>query len=752
MPVRSSLCGRSLIFLVALLGSSAALHAAEITGAVVDPAGRATPGAQLLLTQVNTIVATTVSDTRGEFRFDGIAPGDYRVRVALDGFQAGPVVVRLDGETATGRVDFTLRVSAISESVLVTASAVERPLSQVPDSVTVISSRDLEVRQAATVAEVLRSVPSLGVTATGGRGSQTSLYSRGAEANFTLVLIDGVRVNDFGGGFDFAHLPVADIERIEVVRGPQSAQWGADAIGGVVQIVTRSGGPPRASGFVEGGSEATSRVGFAASGGHDAWMWGAGYDQQDTDGFTGTAPGSGETVSNDDYTRRDLSVNGGWRGDRTDVRGTFRYGTNERGFPGPYGSDPGGTYGGIDTISRGTNDTRIVSADVRHTWAPTVRQQFFASRVDLDSEFVSPFGDSFSDTTRSSFRTQVDAAFASRLDVSAGLDIAREQADNTFVTADTFEPIPITRLIAGYFAGARYDANEQLLLSAGLRFEQIRRNALAGFPSPFGSRPDFEDQTDSSVNPKVSAAYFLQPTGERFERWTRLRASAGTGFRPPDVFEIAFTDNPGLKPERSRSVDFGVEQALAGSSLVVEANAFFNRYTDLIVAVGPALLDSSRFRTDNIANSQARGLELGAVARTGPVEVRGSYTWMRTKILALDDSDEAPQGFEVGDPLLRRPRHQGSVDMRLFLERFSAYASIGARGKTLDIDPSFGTFGGFYDNPGWGVVHIGASAPVWGTLELYGRVDNLFDRVYEEAFGFPTLRRAVIGGFRVATR
>ena len=243
---------------------------------MVDPAGRATPGAQLLLTQVNTIVATTVSDTRGEFRFDGIAPGDYRVRVALDGFQAEPVVVRLDGETATGRADFTLRVSAISESVLVTASAVERPLSQVPDSVTVISSRDLEVRQAATVAEVLRSVPGLGLTTTGGRGSQTSLYSRGAEANFTLVLIDGVRVNDFGGGFDFAHLPVADIERIEVVRGPQSAQWGADAIGGIVQIVTRSGGPPRASGFVEGGSEATSRVGFAASGGHDAWMWGRG--------------------------------------------------------------------------------------------------------------------------------------------------------------------------------------------------------------------------------------------------------------------------------------------------------------------------------------------------------------------------------------------------------------------------------------------------------------------------------------------
>ena len=752
MPVRSFPFIRSLVCLVALLGWSASLLAAGITGSVVDPASRPTPGAQVLLTQVNTIVATAISDNRGEFRFDGLAPGDYRVRVALDGFQAEPVAVTLDDEGATARIGFTLRVSAISESVVVTASAVERPLSQVPDSVTVISSRDLEVRQAATVAEVLRSVPSLGVTASGGRGSSTSLFSRGAEANFTLVLIDGVRVNDFGGGFDFAHLPVADIERIEVVRGPQSAQWGADAIGGVVQIVTRSGGTPRASGFLEGGSQATSRVGFATSGGHENWVWGAGYDQLTTDGFTGTAPGSGETVSNDDYERRDVSMNGGWQGDRTDIRGTFRYGTNERGFPGPYGSDPGGTYGGIDTVSRGINDTRIFSADVRQTWTPSVRQTFLASRLDLDSEFVSPFGDSLSDTTRYTFRTQVDAALSPRLDLSAGLDIAREQADNTFVTDGTFEPIPIKRLIAGHFAEARYDANDQLLLSAGLRFEQIRRDALAGFPSPFGSRPDFEDQTESSLNPKISAAYFLQPSAERAQRWTRLRASAGTGFRPPDVFEIAFTDNPGLKPERSRSIDFGVEQALAGTSFVVEANAFFNRYTDLIVAVGPALLDSSRLRTDNIANSQARGLELGAVARTGPVEVRGSYTWMSTEILALDDSDEAPQGFRVGDPLIRRPRHQGSLDIRLFLDRVSAYATIGARGKTLDIDPSFGTFGGFYENPGWGVVHIGASAPVCGTLELYGRVDNLFDRVYEEAFGFPTLRRSVIGGFRIATR
>ena len=167
MPVRPFSFIRSLAFLFMLLGSAVSLHAAEIIGTVTDPSGRPAPGAQLLLTQTNTIIATVISDSRGEFRFSGLVPADYRLRVALDGFQGDPIAVSLDGEAATAQVALALRVSAISESIVVTASAVERPRSQVADSVTIISANDLKTGQIETVSQALRSVPSLGVTASG---------------------------------------------------------------------------------------------------------------------------------------------------------------------------------------------------------------------------------------------------------------------------------------------------------------------------------------------------------------------------------------------------------------------------------------------------------------------------------------------------------------------------------------------------------------------------------------------------------
>ena len=129
----------------------------------------------------------------------------------------------------------------------------------------------------------------------------TSLFPRGGNSNYTLVLVDGIRANAFGGGYDFAHLPVSDVERIEIVRGPQSALFGSDAIGAVVQVVTRRGGPPAVSGLVEAGGEATTRTAVHATDGHGGWSWGTGAEHTKSEGFTGISPATGERVGNDDY-------------------------------------------------------------------------------------------------------------------------------------------------------------------------------------------------------------------------------------------------------------------------------------------------------------------------------------------------------------------------------------------------------------------------------------------------------------------
>ena len=225
--------------------------AAVVRGTVTDPAGARVPHAHVVLASPLSVVASTETSANGEFLFDRVAPGRYELRVAADGFRGEPLaIVAAPGEET--RVAFGLHVSALTESVVVSASQVEMPLARAADSVTVISSRDLQAAQTETVADALRFVPGLTVSRNGGRGAVTSLFPRGGESDYTLVMVDGIKANAFGGGYDFSTLSASQVERIEVVRGPESALFGADAIGAVVHVVTKHTGRPRVEGLVGG--------------------------------------------------------------------------------------------------------------------------------------------------------------------------------------------------------------------------------------------------------------------------------------------------------------------------------------------------------------------------------------------------------------------------------------------------------------------------------------------------------------------
>jgi outer membrane receptor protein involved in Fe transport len=248
----------------------------------------------------------------------------------------------------------------------------------------------------------------------------------------------------------------------------------------------------------------------------------------------------------------------------------------------------------------------------------------------------------------------------------------------------------------------------------------------------------------------VSAAWLLRSVTD--EGWTRIRGGAGTGIKPPTAFDIAFTDNPGLKPERSRSVDIGLEHALMRSTIVADVTWFANRYDDLIIVVGSSMSGASRFQTDNIANARSRGIETGVRWQpSAAIAVRGSWTRLSTSVLAVDQvPGEAPPPFSVGDPLIRRPRQQGSLEVGWTATRGSAFFSVNGRGRMLDLDPSFGAFGGLFDAPGYATVAAGGSWRLVRGIDLTARISNLFDREYEEALGFPALGRSVIVGVRVA--
>jgi outer membrane cobalamin receptor len=732
--------------LITALASAA--RAATLSGTVVDPQGA--PVASVRVVVLGPLGATTVTtDAAGRFELRDLAAASYRVLAQADGWNAGSVTCDL-GTTDTREIEIALAVAGLSESVVVSASQVEVASADAPASLAVVDRAALRARQSEDLAGALNAVPGLTISRNGGRGALASVFPRGGESDYTLFLVDGMRLNAFGGGADLSQIGLGNIERIEVVRGPQSAIHGSDAIGGVVQVVTAASGPPHAEALVEGGSQSTSRA--LATGGATTgrWSWNGSVERAASDGFTGTAPANGERVTNDDSWHRQLAGSVAWqRSPETSVRLHLRSFESDRGFPGPFGSNPIGAFPGVDTVSRGTNDNRQAGLAVSHPWAGVLdgrmRQRWTATWADFDGDFTSPYGPSIFETRRTGLRTQTDVAVSASGSLSAGVEAMAERARSTYIVSAQPGELPIERSVIGTFAEWRQTLPANVSLTAGVRVDRIRRSALPADPNPFSPRPELGADTEWSTNPRVTVAWAPGRSGT-----TRVHASVGTGIRPPDAFEIAFTDNPGLEPERSRSVEAGVSHVLA-RGLELDATVFRNDYDDLIVAVGRSLADASRYRTDNVSNARAHGVELSGRWRLGTgLSIDAAYTFLSTEILAVDQTAIAPEPFSVGDPLIRRPRHQGSVDLVATRGRFTGFLEAGARGRTLDIEPNYGAFGGLFENAGYLAVNAGLTVRVHRAVDLFVRGLNLADRHYEETLGFPALERSGVAGVRLA--
>jgi outer membrane cobalamin receptor len=754
---RSASFSRSiLVTFLFLVCSTLALRASAGTlrGRVVDPHARAVVGADVLVLRAGAIITRVATTADGRFGPVTLPPGRYDVLVSATGLHAAPTTVSIDKST-TADIAVAMALSAVNESVVVSASQVDVPLSRATESVTVIDRSDLDLRQMEQVADALRMVPGFGVVSNGGRGAVTSIFPRGGESDYTLVLVDGIAQNVFGGGFDAAHLSTADVDRIEVVRGPESALYGSGAIGGVVHVITRHGGKPVLFATFEGGGYGTTRESVSATGSARVWQWGGSIEHLKTGGDTRMWPSLGRRIANADYARVTGSGSFAWSdGPGRRVRVDMRADENDAGNPGPYGSNPAGNYGGLDLVARGKNHSKEVGVSGLFGGTGTTRHAAQFTWTDLTNEFAGQYGSSSDQTKRASARYQFDAAVGS-LGLSAGAELLHERNDNTYITGTTFQPVPVRRMDAGLFVEARPSLGRRAFLTAGARFERLERNALEADPGSFNQRPAFGNDVVWSANPKVSAAWFVrQPESSASglgAGWTKVRFGAGTGIKPPTGFEIAYTDNPNLKPERSRSVDLGLEQAF-GSTLVADVTWFANRYDDLIVAVSSAISGSSHYRTDNIANARSRGVETGVQWRgCGGLSARGAWTWLNTAVLGIDHApSQAPNGFQVGDPLIRRPRNQGSFDLTWSAAHASAFLSVNGRGTVRDVEPTYGISGGLFDAKGYATVSLGGSWRLKRGVEIFGRVVNALDRQYEDAFGYPALGRSASIGLRVA--
>lgn len=236
---------------------------------------------------------------------------------------------------------------------------------------------------------------------------------------------------------------------------------------------------------------------------------------------------------------------------------------------------------------------------------------------------------------------------------------------------------------------------------------------------------------------------------------TRIHGSFGTGIRPPDGFELAFTNNPSLRPEKSISFDAGVEQRFFASRAVLDVTYFFNRFDDQIVTLGGSLINLSAYTSANLKNSRARGLEVSF--RIHPVqslEFSGQYTFLDSSVLALDGTSQANAPFEEGQQLLRRPRHSGSYSITWRYRRLTLNTNAYIRGAALDVDPTYGlsafSYGMkcFFNNPGYIRADWGFSYRMPHGIEIYGRLNNFLNQKYEEIFGYPALHLNFMAGVK----
>ena len=613
--------------------------------------------------------------------------------------------------------------------VVVTATKTEVPLKNVAASVTVITKEEIEARQVTEVSQLLREVPGLNVTQQGSRGSLTTVFPRGGNSNFNLVLIDGVKVNDAGGFFDFGDLSTDNIERIEIIRGPHSALYGADAMGSVIQIFTKKGkGAPRIEASFAGGNLNTFEEKVNLSGGAERVGYSLAVGRTDTDGSLGINNAFHETVVSG---RLDYAID-----KALDLSFVARYSDSLFEFP---TGGAGDRFEPLDPNQSSDRQRLLVSGKANHSltpwWQQTFQlgwyQQHFGTHDRRDPCCDFSTLQSTNEERRFSLDYFWNLAAPTVFDISnlltAGFAYEWQGFNQRTVGTDTDFPFSSSnsdsRDNKAFYLQNQLDWQKRLFLTAGFRVDDS---------STFGSE----------VTPRVSAAYVIPATD------TKIRGSYGEGIKEPTFIDnfgdgSAFSrGNVNLKPERSTSWEIGLDQSVLKGLADLSATYFHQRFEDLITAVFVPEPPSGFFRAENLRRARAEGVEVAARIRPGfGLTVSGTYTFLVTKV--LDDGDVESVTVQEGKPLVRRPKHSGSLIIDHVWNRLHTNLTATFVGDRADVffDPV--TFQSQrVTASGYATVDLAASYLLLKDrlhlreLTAFGKILNLFDEQYEQIFGF----------------
>ena len=591
-------------------------------------------------------------------------------------------------------------VESEAESVVVSATRFDIPLDQSPASASVITSQDIEQKQIQRVSDALREPPGLSVVQTGTAGQLTSVFIRGLRSEHTQVLLDGIPINQgLQGAFNFADVTTDDIDRIEVVRGPQSTIYGPRALAGVIQIFTKQGtGTPGVMLAAEGGSYDTFREWGQSDGKIDSFDYSVGASRLDTD----------NARPNNNYRNTAAIADVGWSPNaQLRIGSLFTYSVSDTGNPNTI-FDP-------RPIDHFLTERWLIGPHI--DWKPTEWWDHkFIFSYDHERQINDPNEDGFVGPTRALFeRTQIDYQNDLRptswLTLTSGFYYSEVNAgqERPFVLFGPTFISDLTEEIAG-FVQTTFTPIENLIFVAGGRFDHFNQ---------FGGVWTY----------RFAGSYKIEKTN------TILHSSVGTGFSPPSSQDKIFGNNFGLKPERDLGWDIGIRQELWSDRVSSGLTYFHNDLSNLIGFNG-------LFQTLNLGAAETQGLEAELRAQPIPDLVfSASYTYLDAEKTSSKDISQLQ-----GARLPRRPRNEVYVSASyLWSKRLRTV--VEAKFVNAREELNFG--GPNFDIEDYSFVNIAAEYEVNPHLSLFGRIDNLTNEHYSEVFGFPALGRAAYGGVKV---
>ena len=598
------------------------------------------------------------------------------------------------------------------ESVVVSATRFDIPLDQSPASASVISSEELEQKQIQRVSDALREVPGLSVVQTGVPGQLTSVFTRGLRSEHTQVLLDGIPINQgLQGAFNFADFTTEDIDRIEVVRGPQSTIYGPRALAGVIQIFTKQGsGTPGVMFAAEGGSYDTFREWSQSDGKVDGFDYSVGASRLDTENarpnnnYRNTAaisdvgwspnppsPGTGSAVASEQLR----------------IGSLFTYSVSDIGLPNTI-FDP-------RPIDHFLTERWLIGPHI--DWKPT---EWWDHKLivayDHERQINDPNEDGFVGATRAVFeRTQVDYQ-------------------------NDLRPVSWLTLTSGFYYSRINAGQERPFVLFGPTFISDHTNEIAGFVEATltpvenlifvaGGRFDHFNQFGGIWTYRFAGSYKVDKTN------TILHSSVGTGFSPPSSQDKIFGNNFGLKPEEDLGWDIGIRQQLWQNRVDAGLTYFHNDLSNVIGFNG-------LFDTLNLGSAETQGLEAELRAQPIPnLVLMAAYTYLEAEKTSSKDVSQLQ-----GARLPRRPRNEIYVSASyLWWKRLRTV--VEAKFVNAREELNFG--GPNFDIEDYSFVNIAAEYEVNPHFSIFGRIDNLTNEHYSEVFGFPALGRAAYGGVKV---